>query len=247
MRIEVISIFPEYFSAAELSLLGKARQAGLLEMVVHDLRDWTEDRHRTVDDTPYGGGAGMVMLPEVWGRALDQVAPPGSVIILPTPSGRLFTQAMAESLVGAERLVFACGRYEGIDARVAQHFAARQDLTLLEVSVGDYVLAGGEVAALVMIEAITRLLPGVLGNAESLTEESHSGDGLLEYPLYTKPPLWRDLAVPPVLLSGDHAKIAAWRAEAARLRTATNRPELLDTAAGPYPASAHQLGVPRCP
>ena len=228
MRIDAISIFPDYFRAAELSLLGKARQSGLVEMMVHNLRDWTEDRHRTVDDTPYGGGAGMVMLPEVWGRALDQVAKPGAVIVLPTPSGQLFNQGMAQDLAGAEQLVLACGRYEGIDARVAQHFATRDDLTLLEVSVGDYVLAGGEVAALVMIEAVTRLLPGVLGNAESLQEESHGSDGLLEYPTYTKPPSWRDLPVPPVLLSGDHAKIAAWRAEAARQRTVANRPELLD-------------------
>jgi len=231
MRIDAISIFPDYFRAAELSLLGKARQSGLVEMMVHNLRDWTEDRHRTVDDTPYGGGAGMVMLPEVWGRALDQVAKPGAVIVLPTPSGQLFNQGMAQDLAGAEQLVLACGRYEGIDARVAQHFATRDDLTLLEVSVGDYVLAGGEVAALVMIEAVTRLLPGVLGNAESLQEESHGSDGLLEYPTYTKPPSWRDLPVPPVLLSGDHAKIAAWRAEAARQRTSANRPELLDGAA----------------
>ena len=230
MKIDVVSIFPDYFRAAELSLLGKARQSGLVEMAVHDLRDWTEDRHRTVDDTPYGGGAGMVMLPEVWGLALDELAKPGAVIVLPTPSGRLFTQAMAQDLAGKGQLVFACGRYEGIDARVAQHFAARDDLTLMEVSVGDYVLAGGEVAALVMIEAVTRLLPGVLGNAASLEEESHGSDGLLEYPTYTKPPSWRGMAVPPVLLSGDHAKIAAWRAEAARQRTAAHRPELLDGA-----------------
>jgi len=223
-----VSIFPDYFQAAGLSLLGKARQTGLVELAVHDLRDWTTDRHRTVDDTPYGGGAGMVMLPEVWGRALDDIAQAEAVIVLLTPSGRLFDQAMAQELAAASQLVFACGRYEGIDARVAQHFAARDGLTLLEISIGDYVLAGGEVAALVMIETITRLLPGVLGNAESLNEESHGSNGLLEYPLYTKPPSWRDLAVPPVLLSGDHAKIAAWRAAAAHRRTATNRPDLLD-------------------
>lgn len=227
MKIDVISIFPDYFQAAQLSLLGRARQSGIIQLDVHDLRHWTTDRHRTVDDTPYGGGAGMVMLPEVWGQALDQTATEDAVIVLPTPSGRLFTQELADQLAVQEHLVFGCGRYEGIDARVAQHFAARQDVRLLEVSIGDYVLAGGEVAALVMIEAITRLLPGVLGNAESLAEESHGHDGLLEYPLYTKPPIWRDLEVPPILLSGHHGAIAAWRFEMARQRTKQLRPDLL--------------------
>jgi len=227
VKIDVISIFPDYLAAAQLSLLGKARQSGIVELAVHDLREWTNDRHRTVDDTPYGGGAGMVMLPEVWGRALDDLATSNAVIVLPTASGTLFSQEMAAELADQSHLVFGCGRYEGIDARVAQHYAACPKVRLLEVSIGDYVLAGGEVAALVMIEAITRLLPGVLGNVESLTEESHNPDGLLEYPVYTKPPIWRDLEVPPVLLSGDHGKIAAWRAASARQRTAQLRPDML--------------------
>jgi tRNA (guanine37-N1)-methyltransferase len=223
VRIDVVTIFPEYLAPLELSLSGKARDKGLLDVDVHDLRDWAHDRHRTVDDTPYGGGAGMVMKPEPWGEALDDVAPDGATLVVPTPSGVPFTQAMAAELATREHLVLACGRYEGIDQRVLDHAATR--LEVREVSLGDYVLNGGEVAALVVIEAVARLLPGFMGNAESLVEESHQ-DGLLEYPVYTKPALWRGLEVPEVLLSGDHARIAAWRGDQSLRRTTERRPDL---------------------
>ena len=222
MRIDVVSIFPDYLAPLELSLPGKAREKGLLDLHVHDLRDFSRDKHR-VDDTPYGGGAGMVMKPEPWGEALDAVAPDGAVLVVPTPSGLPFTQAVAAELSGKEHLVFACGRYEGIDQRVLDEAATR--LEVREVSLGDYVLNGGEVAALAIIEAVVRLVPGFMGNAESLVEESHA-DGLLEYPVYTKPASWRGHDVPEVLLSGDHARIAAWRAEQSLRRTAQRRPDL---------------------
>lgn len=223
MRIDVVTIFPDYLAPLELSLPGKARDKGLLDIAVHDLREWTTDRHRTVDDTPYGGGAGMVMKPEPWGQALDAVAT-GATIIFTTPSGEPFTQALAEELSGHEHLVFACGRYEGIDQRVIEHAATIG--TVREVSLGDYVLNGGEVAALAITEAVVRLLPGFMGNADSLVEESHA-DGLLEYPVYTKPAAWEGREVPEVLLSGDHGRIAAWRREQAERRTAERRPDLL--------------------
>lgn len=225
MRIDVVSIFPDYLAPLELSLIGKAHEAGLLDVRVHDLREFTHDRHRTVDDTPYGGGAGMVMKPEPWGDALDAVATPATVIVVPTPAGRPFTQAVAEELSGHQHLVFACGRYEGIDQRVVDYAQNRWDVR--ELSLGDFVLNGGEVAALAIIEAVVRLLPGFMGNPDSLVEESHGVDGLLEYPVYTKPALWRGLDVPEVLLSGDHARIAAWRREQAESRTRERRPELL--------------------
>lgn len=225
MRIDIVTIFPEFFGVLDVSLLGRARQAGLIDVAVHDLRDYTHDRHRTVDDTPYGGGAGMVMRPEPWGEALDEVLEPESVVIVPSPAGERFTQAMARELAAAPRLVFACGRYEGIDQRVVEYAASLA--TAREVSLGDYVLGGGEVAAMAMIEAIGRLVPGVVGNPESLTEESHQ-DGLLEYPSYTKPAQWRGLHVPPVLLSGDHGAIAAWRREQQLERTRRVRPDLLE-------------------
>ena len=226
MRLDLVSIFPAYFDALDLSLAGKARDAGLLDVRVHDLRAWTHDRHRTVDDTPYGGGAGMVMKPEPWGEALDavDVGPSGATLVVPTPAGRPFTQALARELATREHLVFACGRYEGIDQRVAEHAAARFEV--LELSVGDYVLNGGEVAALAICEAVVRLLPGFMGNAESLVEESHE-DGLLEAPVYTKPASWRGLDVPPVLLSGDHGAIARWRHDQSVRRTAQRRPDLV--------------------
>ena len=223
MRIDVVTIFPDYLAPLQLSLPGKARDRGLLDIEVHDLRRWTTDRHRTVDDTPYGGGAGMVMKPEPWGQALDAVAR-GATIIFTTPSGEPFTQALAHELSGVDHLVFACGRYEGIDQRVIEHAATLG--TVREVSLGDYVLNGGEVAALAITEAVVRLLPGFMGNAESLVEESHA-DGLLEYPVYTKPASWQGRDVPDVLLSGDHARIAAWRREQAERRTAARRPDLL--------------------
>ncbi len=223
MRIDVLTIFPDYLAPLELSLPGKARAKGLLDLHVHDLRDWTTDRHRSVDDTPYGGGAGMVMKPEPWGAALDSVAA-DATIIFTTPSGQPFTQQVARELSAHEHLVFACGRYEGIDQRVIDHAATLG--TVRELSLGDYVLNGGEVAALAITEAVVRLIPGFMGNAESLVEESHE-DGLLEYPVYTKPAAWRGHDVPEVLLSGDHARIAAWRREQAALRTAERRPDLL--------------------
>jgi tRNA (guanine37-N1)-methyltransferase len=228
VRIDVVSIFPDYLAPLSLSLPGKAQEAGILDVHVHDLRDWTRDRHRTVDDTPYGGGAGMVMKPEPWGEALDALTAEGAapVIVVPTPSGEPFTQAMAAELATRPRLLFACGRYEGIDQRVMDHARTRWEVR--EVSIGDYVLNGGEVAALVVTEAVVRLLPGFMGNPESLAEESHGEAGLLEYPVYTKPPTWRDLAVPEVLFSGHHAQIARWRRDEALRRTAERRPDLVD-------------------
>ncbi|MEP6651324.1 MAG: tRNA (guanosine(37)-N1)-methyltransferase TrmD [Lapillicoccus sp.] len=226
MRVDVVSIFPDYLAPLDLSLIGKARRDGLLDVRVHDLRDYTHDRHRTVDDTPYGGGAGMVMRPEPWGDALDAVVASGDGVphlIVPGPAGEPFTQRMAAQLATEPWLAFACGRYEGIDERVVEDAATRMPVSV--VSLGDYVLGGGEVAVLAFVEAVARLLPGVIGNAESLVEESHE-DGLLEYPVYTKPPVWRDLAVPPVLLSGDHGAVASWRYEQRVARTAERRPDL---------------------
>ncbi|MFE6733785.1 tRNA (guanosine(37)-N1)-methyltransferase TrmD [Microbacterium sp. NPDC057650] len=242
MRIDVVSIFPSYFDGLTLSLLGKAQDAGILDLQVHDLREWTHDRHRTVDDTPYGGGAGMVMKPEPWGAALDELASssvperPSSrsarsgtaerpTIIFPSPAGEVFTQATARDLATREHLIFGCGRYEGIDERVFEYAASLGEVRL--ISLGDYVLNGGEVAVMAMTEAIGRLIPGVVGNPESLVEESHE-DGLLEYPSYTKPSVWRDRAVPDVLLSGNHGAIATWRREQQLERTRTRRPDLLD-------------------
>jgi len=230
VRIDIVSIFPEFFSVLDISLLGKARQQGLLDVAVHDLRDFTHDRHRTVDDTPYGGGAGMVMKPEPWGEALDHVLgddadPATTTMVVPSPAGVPFTQALARELAAVPHLVFPCGRYEGIDQRVVDHASSR--VRVLEVSLGDYVLNGGEVAVTAIIEAVGRLVPGVVGNPESLTEESHE-DGLLEYPSYTKPSSWRGLEVPPVLLGGNHGAIAAWRREQQLERTRRVRPDLLD-------------------
>lgn len=228
MRVDVVTIFPDYLAPLELSLVGRARRDGLLDLRVHDLRDVTTDRHRTVDDTPFGGGAGMVMRPDVWGAALDGVIGEGPVVLLvPTPSGDRLTQAMAQELAGAERIVIACGRYEGIDARVAEHYSAVPGVQVREVSIGDYVLNGGEVAALVVVEAVARLLPGVVGNPASLVEESHGEAGLLEYPVYTKPPVWAGLAVPEVLTSGHHGRVARWRRDQALARTAERRPDML--------------------
>lgn len=225
MRIDIVTIFPEYFAPLSLSLIGKAVEQGLVEITIHDLRDATTDRHRSVDDTPYGGGAGMVMMPEPWGVVLDSIVTPESTLVVPTPAGSLFHQSVARELSTGGHLVFACGRYEGIDQRVVEHY--RERIRVLELSVGDYVLNGGEVAALAMIEATVRLVPGVLGNPESLVEESHE-DGQVEYPSYTKPASWRGLEVPDVLLGGNHQEIARWRSEAAAERTRRNRPDLLD-------------------
>ena len=227
MRIDIVTIFPEFFSVLDVSLLGKARQDGLLDVHVHDLRSWTTDRHRTVDDTPYGGGAGMVMKPEPWGEALDEILADGAddpLVIFPSPAGEVFTQARARELAEERHLIFGCGRYEGIDQRVFDETASRARVRLM--SIGDYVLNGGEVATMAMIEAIGRLIPGVVGNPESLVQESHE-DGLLEYPSYTKPAVWRGREVPPVLLSGNHGAIAAWRREQQLERTRAVRPDLL--------------------
>ena len=231
MRIDVVTIFPEYLAALDLSLIGKARETGLLQVAVHDLREFTHDRHRTVDDSPAGGGAGMVMRPEPWGEALDAVVTAGQAaqqgvpwLLVPSPSGQVFDQALAHRLAGQPWLAFACGRYEGIDERVIEDAAQR--MPVLPVSLGDYVLNGGEVAVLAIVEAVARLLPGVVGNADSLVEESHEG-GLLEYPVYTKPATWRGRDVPAVLQSGHHANIERWRHAERLRRTARRRPDLL--------------------
>ncbi len=229
MRVDVITIFPDYFAPLGLSLIGRARERGLLDVHVHDLRTWTDDVHHSVDDAPYGGGPGMVMLPEPWGRALDAVAAGATeqqpLLVVPTPSGRRFTQADAVAWSRQPWLVFACGRYEGIDARVMTQ--ARRRMRVEEVSLGDYVLAGGEAAVLVVVEAVARLLPGFMGNAASAEQDSFAA-GLLEGPAYTRPASWRGLDVPAVLLSGDHGAIARWRHEQALRRTRQHRPDLLE-------------------
>jgi tRNA (guanine37-N1)-methyltransferase len=227
MKIDVISIFPEYLSPLNLSLLGKAQSAGLVEIEVHNLRDHAVGVHGSVDDTPYGGGAGMVMMPEVWGKALDPLMVDGTDLIILTPAGKQFTQPVAQEFSSHSHLIFACGRYEGIDDRIRKYYSQPEfearNIHVHEYSIGDYVLGGGEVASMVMIEAITRLIPGVLGNPESLAEESHNSEGYLEYPNFTKPAQWRGLDVPDVLLSGNHAAIAKWRNEQALLRAKKNR------------------------
>ena len=225
MHIDVITIFPGYLDPLRQSLPGKAIDAGIVQLAVHDLRRWTHDVHRSVDDSPYGGGPGMVMKAPVWGEALDEMCSDETLLVVPTPAGRLFTQADAQRWSAEKHLVFACGRYEGIDQRVVDDAARR--MRVEEVSIGDYVLPGGESAALVMIEAVVRLLPDVLGNPASHQDDSHS-DGVFEGPSYTRPPSWRGLDVPDVLLSGDHAKVAAWRREQGLQRTRERRPDLLD-------------------
>ncbi|MFJ6672375.1 tRNA (guanosine(37)-N1)-methyltransferase TrmD [Actinosynnema sp. NPDC091369] len=225
MRIDVVTIFPEYLDPLRAALLGKAIDKGLISVGVHDLRDWTHDVHKAVDDSPYGGGPGMVMKPQVWGEALDAVCTPATRLIVPTPAGRPFTQRMAHDLAAEEHLVFACGRYEGIDQRVVDDASRRMRVD--EVSIGDYVLVGGEVAVLVVVEAVVRLLPGVLGNPKSAAEDSFS-DGLLEGPSYTRPEVWRELAVPDVLRSGNHRAIDRWRRDQSLRRTRERRPDLLD-------------------
>lgn len=227
MKIDVVTIFPAYFDVLELSLLGKAQSRGIVEIGVHDLRDVTTDTHRTVDGTPAGGGAGMVMKAEPWGKTLDSLLEPADdpLIIFPSPAGEVFTQSMAREFAAEEHIIFGCGRYEGIDQRVFDEFSDSVRVRL--VSIGDYVLNGGEVATIAMVEAIARLLPGVVGNPDSLVEESHE-DGLLEYPSYTSPAVWRDREIPPVLLSGDHSAVATWRREQQIDRTRRVRPELLE-------------------
>jgi tRNA (guanine37-N1)-methyltransferase len=227
MKIDVISIFPEYLSPLNLSLLGKAQSAGLVDITVHNLRDNAVGVHGSVDDTPYGGGAGMVMSPEVWAKALDPLMVDNTDLIILTPAGKQFTQPVAQEFSSHTHLIFACGRYEGIDDRVRQYYSQPEfearNIRVHEYSIGDYVLGGGEVASMVMIEAITRLIPGVLGNPDSLAEESHNEEGYLEYPNFTKPAQWRGIDVPEILLSGNHAAIAKWRAEQAQERAKKNR------------------------
>lgn len=227
MRLDVVTIFPEYLEPLRAALLGRAIERGLITVDVHDLRDWTHDVHRAVDDSPYGGGPGMVMKPQVWGDALDAVCGPETRLVVPTPAGRPFTQELARRYAAEQHLVFACGRYEGIDQRVVDDAARRMPVD--EVSIGDYVLVGGEAAVLVMVEAVVRLLPGVLGNPTSAEQDSFSGStaGLLEGPSYTRPEVWRELAVPEVLRSGNHALIERWRRDEALRRTAALRPDLL--------------------
>jgi len=226
VKIDVISIFPEYLAPLSLSLLGKAQSSGIVDIKVHNLRDFTNDNHNTVDDTPYGGGAGMVMLPEVWAQAIDSVIEDGAEIIILTPAGKRFNQKIAASFSSSTQLIFACGRYEGIDDRIRQYYSQPEfqarNIRVHEASIGDYVLGGGEVAAMVMIEAITRLIPGVLGNPDSLIEESHNAEGYLEYPNFTKPQEWRGISVPEILLSGNHAEIAKWRTQQAQKRAKDN-------------------------
>lgn len=229
MRLDVVTIFPEYFAPLDVSLIGKARRDGLLEVHVKDLREFTHDRHRRVDDTPYGGGAGMVMRPEPWGEALDatlQSSAGEPLLLIPGPGGELFTHTMAHEFAAEPWLVFACGRYEGIDERVYVHAKERLPGRVRVISLGDYVLNGGEVAVLAIVEAVARLLPGVIGNAQSLVEESHV-DGLLEYPVYTKPPTWRGQKVPEILLSGHHSRIARWRRDERLRRTLAHRPDMI--------------------
>lgn len=227
MRIDVVSIFPDYLAPLDLSLVGKARAEGVIDIAVHDLRDVTTDRHRSVDDEPYGGGPGMVMSPQPWGEILDELVTDQTLLVVPTPSGHRFDQVTAQQWSQRKHMVIACGRYEGIDARVMEHYGDRCDV--VEVGIGDYVLAGGEVAALVIIEAVTRLLPGVVGNAHSVIDDSFAPGAmaaLVEGPVYTRPPVWRDLAVPEVLMSGNHAAIAQWRRDQAIARTRARRPDL---------------------
>jgi len=224
VKIDIVTIFPAFFDVLEVSLIGKALDKNLVDISVHDLRDATSDPHRSVDDTPYGGGAGMVMSAEPWGVVLDRVLTTDSVLVVPSPAGRVFTQAKAKELAQAGHLVFACGRYEGIDHRVIEHYS--QSHCVLELSLGDYVLNGGEVAVVAMVEATLRLVPGVIGNPESLIEESHE-EGLVEYPSYTKPRTWRGIDVPEVLLSGHHEQIRQWRHDQSVARTKRMRPDLL--------------------
>jgi tRNA (guanine37-N1)-methyltransferase len=245
VRIDIVTIFPDYFGPVGadgrvgesgplgVSLIGKAAGRGDIDFRVHDLRAWTTDVHHTVDDTPFGGGPGMVMKADVWGDALDAVtagAEAPARLIVPTPSGTPFTQELAAGYAGEAHLVFACGRYEGIDSRVVADASARMQVD--EVSIGDYVLAGGEAAVAVIVEAVCRLLPGVLGNEQSHSDDSFGGtggamSGLLEGPVYTRPRTWRERDVPDVLLSGNHRAIARWQRDESLRRTAVNRPDLI--------------------
>ncbi len=222
MKIDVLTLFPEMFAGPlDVSIVQRARKTGLLNLRVHNLRDWTHDRHKTVDDRPFGGSAGMVLKPEPLFEAVESLGNEQTKVILLTPAGRPFSQAIARELAQDEHLLFICGSYEGVDERV------RETLVDDELSIGDYVLTNGGLPAMVIIDAVTRLLPGALGDDESAKDESFS-HGLLEYPHYTRPAEFRGMKVPDVLLSGHHAEIDKWRAEQARLRTAQQRPDLLN-------------------
>jgi tRNA (guanine37-N1)-methyltransferase len=229
MKIDAVTVFPEYLAPLQLSLIGKAIEDRVIELAIHDLRDYAHDKHKTVDDSPYGGGPGMVMKPEPWGEVLDALVQPDSILVIPTPSGKPFTQKLANEYSTVPHLIFACGRYEGIEARVAQHY--KQNIRVDEVSIGDYVLAGGEAAVLVIVESLARLIPGVLGNSESYQDDSFAVgqmENLIEGPVYTRPPDWRGLTVPEVLMSGDHKKVAQWQLAQAKQNTAMIRPDLVD-------------------
>jgi tRNA (guanine37-N1)-methyltransferase len=222
VRIDVITIFPELVTGPlRESLLGKAVEAGVVDVRVHDLRDHTEDPHRSVDDAPFGGGPGMVMRPDVWFRAVDSLGPERGRTILLSPAGRRLDQALVRELASEARLTLLCGRYEGVDERVVEGLPAE------EISIGDYVLSGGELPALVLIEAVTRLVPGVIGSEDSHEQDSFSEPGLLDHPHYTRPRTFRGLSVPEVLLGGNHAEVARWRREAAEAKTRKNRPDLV--------------------
>lgn len=234
VHIDIVSVFPEYLSPLSLSLVGRAQRESDVDLSihVHDLRDWAKGSHRQVDDTPYGGGPGMVMSADVWGDALDAIQARSVVdplLVIPTPTGEIFKHATAVEWAQCGHLVFACGRYEGIDARVARFYADAPGWQgVVETSIGDYVLAGGEAATLVMVESVARLLPGVLGNPMSASDDSFARpDGLMEGAVFTKPPIWRGLAVPEELQSGNHAAISAWRSHDALRRTQQYRPDLL--------------------
>jgi len=226
MRIDIVTLFPQMFDGLlGCSIIGRARERSLVDIEIHDIRDYTHDKHHVVDDYPYGGGAGMVLKPEPIFETVEAVKTELGLSSVPTillsPQGRLFNQDIARELAAYQHLVFICGHYEGVDERVAEHLATD------EISIGDYLLSGGEIAAMAVIDCIIRLLPGVLGSEISLVEESHVGGGL-EYPQYTRPPVYRGWATPSVLLSGDHAKIARWRRQQSLLRTSKRRPDLME-------------------
>ena len=228
MRIDIMTIFPQMFdSLLNYSIVGRARERGLIDVSLHDIRTYTHDKHHIVDDYPFGGGPGMMLKPEPIFEAVEAVTRELGVATIPTillsPQGRLFNQKIAQQLAGYEHFILICGRYEGVDERVAEHLASD------EISVGDYVLSGGEVAAMVVVDCVVRLLPGAVGSEESVAEDSHM-DGLLEYPQYTRPAEYRNWTVPAVLLSGNHSQIALWRRQQRLLRTAKRRPDLLEKA-----------------
>ena len=228
MHFSILTIFPQFFSALDCSLVGKAQERGIIRVDVHNLRDWTSDVHHSVDDVPYGGGAGMVMRPQVWAAAVDSVRGAGkAVLAVPSPAGKPLRQNDLLRLSRARQIIIACGRYEGIDSRVTQYYAQQRDLEVFEYSLGDYVLNGGEVAAVALVEGVSRLLPKMVGNPDSLAEESHGAEGILEYPISTRPAVFRGIRVPEVLTSGKHGAVERWRRDEALRRTCRRRPDLI--------------------